>query len=174
MIETLALSLLVGIVGGGSMVAAEWSQRVTTLPTRAQVRRDADRAIEYLRESADDDCPESWLGWVREVVWLALGPALVVRLCLHVGGAVVMRGGDPGDLEVSLRPRSPVLEAPQWTDFQLRVLTACYGLFWALMGTRALSAAGKVYFGVQVAVLVIDPVLWLWHWVLSPSGADTS
>jgi hypothetical protein len=149
--------------------------RTTDLPSRAAWRAALADAVARARAALADDRPRSAREYLEELLFVLFAPAATVRALLHVGGAVVANGGrDPGEIDVGLRARSPVVELDRWTDLRIRVGVACYAGFWALYGTTALDPAGKIYFAAQLGLLIIDPALWSWRWVLSPSRPGRS
>lgn len=117
------------------------------------------------RRRFDAGRPTTAVGVAREILAWLFAPALAIRILIHVGAAVVIRGGNPGALDYQLRARSHAVDVDVWTDARLRVATSIYGLFWLLFGTRAIYPAGKVYFGAQIALLIADPLLGTYHWI---------
>jgi hypothetical protein len=151
----------------GVMVAVESRRRTTDLPTLDDYRAAWALAQRAVRSALEDDRPQRRVDVVRDLAWIVLGPALAVRLLIHVGAAVAIRGGDPGELDARRVLASPVVSCNAFEDLQLRLATTCYGLFWLLMGSQNMDPAGRVFFAVQLAVLIIDPCPWAGARVLS-------
>lgn len=149
------------------MVAIESRSRPTELPGRAEWRAAGAAAWRYVRDGLEDGRPSSRADYARELVWILFGPALAVRLLVHVGAAVAIVGGDPGKLDARRVLRSPVVESSAVDELRLRLATACYGGFWLLFGSAYMTTAGRVFFAAQLAVLIIDPALWAGLRVLS-------
>jgi hypothetical protein len=155
------------LVAAAVMVAVESRRRTTDLPTLDDYRAAWALARRAVRSALEDGRPQRRVDVVRDLAWIVLGPALAVRLLIHVGAAVAIRGGDPGEIDARRVLASPVVSCNAFEDLQIRLATACYGGFWLLFGTTNMDPAGRVFFAVQLAVLIIDPCPWAGARVLS-------
>lgn len=160
------------LVVTGLIVVVESRYRTTEWPTRAEWAAAGRATLRHVRSSLEEDGPRSRGEWLGELAWIAFGPALAVRALLHVAAATLIAGGDPGELDFRASARSVAVDVDRLTDLRLRFAVACYGGFWAMYGTQSMDPIGRIYFAVQLALLLIDPGLWLWHWVLAPTFGD--
>jgi hypothetical protein len=154
------------------VAAVESRRRTTDLPTLDDCRAVGAMCRELIASALETERPRTRVDTVRDLAWVVVGPALAVRLMLHVGAAVAIRGGDPGDIDGRRVVASPVVDINPFEGLQLRFATLCYALFWLLMGTQNMDAAGRVFFAVQLSVLLIDPCLWAGARVLSPTESE--
>lgn len=155
------------LVATAVMVAVESRSRSTELPSGAEWRAAGAAAWRHVRSGLEDGRPTSRSDVARDVAWVVFGPALAVRLLVHVGAAVAIAGGDPGEIDARRVLRSPLVESSGLDELRLRLATACYGGFWLTNGTTNMDPAGRVFFAAQVAVLLIDPAPWAGLRVLS-------
>lgn len=151
------------------VVAWESRQRSTDLPSLDEWLAAGRAALRRVRSSFVDESNRSSTATslLANLAWVVFGPALAVRCLIHVGAAVAIEGGDPGEIDALRVVASPLVDVDRWTDLRLRLATACYGGFWLMNGTRAMDPAGRMFFAMQLAVLLIGPVAWAGHWALS-------
>jgi hypothetical protein len=141
------------------LVGVESRRRTTALPDRSEWHAAGQSTLRAVRRALDNERPRTRSDALRDLAWIVFGPALAVRLMIHVGAAVAIRGGDPGDLDGRRVIASPVVDVDALEELRLRIATSCYAGFWLLFGTTNMQPAGRIYFAVQLTILLIDPCL---------------
>lgn len=141
------------------MIGVESRRRTTTLPGISEWQAAGRSMLRVVRRSLESERPRTGTEAAKDLAWMVFGPALAVRLMIHVGAAVAIRGGDPGGLDGRRVLASPVVDADALEELRLRIATSCYAGFWLMFGTTNMQPAGRIYFAVQLTILLIDPCL---------------